>query len=167
MIEMLKKLFDDWNILKQESHFQEQVIGIKERDIIFLRLGQNVGYEQDGKGEEFLRPVVVYKKFNKNMFLGIPLTTKKKENIYHFEFTYTNKRDIVITNSAIISQIKLFDTKRAKYKAGVIGKEDFQKLYKKIMEVTKPEEVTPTEVGEPRRDSIVDIITEKTENYTK
>ena len=164
---MLKKLFDDWNILKQESHFQEQVIGIKERDIIFLRLGQNVGYEQDGKGEEFLRPVVVYKKFNKNMFLGIPLTTKKKENIYHFEFTYTNKRDIKITNSAIISQIKLFDTKRAKYKAGVIGKEDFQKLYKKIMEVTKPEEVTPTEVGEPRRDSIVDIITEKTENYTK
>ena len=67
MIEMLKKLFDDWNILKQESHFQEQVIGIKERDIIFLRLGQNVGYEQDGKGEEFLRPVIVYKKFNKNM----------------------------------------------------------------------------------------------------
>lgn len=160
ILDDIKKLFDSWNILKQKSHINEKVIGIKERDIVFLKMGQNIGYEQDGKGDEFLRPVVIFKRFNKNMFLGIPLTTKKKENIYHFEFTYINKNNHETTNSAIISQIKMFDTKRVKYKSGMISKSDFLKLYEKFMEVTKPEVVTPSKEGEPRRDSI-DVIVSK------
>jgi mRNA interferase MazF len=138
LIESLFSYFDRWNILKKKNAISQKILGIKERDIIFLRMGKNIGYEQDGKGEEFLRPVVIYKKFNKNMFLGIPLTTKKKENIYHFEFTYTNKSKKEITNSAILSQIKVFDTKRAKYKSGVINKEDFLQLHEKLNSIIKP-----------------------------
>lgn len=157
----IKKLFDNWNILKQKSHFDTKIIGIKERDIVFIKMGQNVGYEQDGKGEEFLRPVVIYKKFNKNMFLGIPLTTKQKENIYHFEFSYMNKRGIEVKNSAILSQIKMYDAKRVKYKVGMINKDDFIKLYEKFVEVTKPEVVTPSKEGEPLGDSMDVILSNK------
>jgi hypothetical protein len=82
------------------------------------------------------------------MFLGLPLTTKQKENRFHFEFSYQNKNNITITNSVIISQLKIFDTKRAKYKAGMISKSDFQELYGKMMEVLKPEDVTPAKKQE-------------------
>jgi hypothetical protein len=29
-------------------------------------MGQNIGYETQGKGEEFLRPVLIFRKFSKN-----------------------------------------------------------------------------------------------------
>ena len=155
LLETVIELFEKWNILKQKSNFSKKIIGIKERDILFLKMGQNIGYEQDGKGEEFLRPVVVLKKFNKNMFLGIALTTQKKENVYHFEFQYKNKSDRVITNSAILSQVKMYDTKRVKYKAGMINIEDFKTMYKVFVKVTKPDVVTSSQnEEEPRRDSI-------------
>jgi len=155
LIDTIIELFEKWNILKQKSNFNKKIIGIKERDILFVKMGQNIGYEQDGKGEEFLRPIVVLKKFNKNMFLGIALTTQKKENKYHFEFKYTNKSKKIVINSAILSQVKMYDTKRAKYKSGMISIENFKMMYERFIKVTKPEIVTsPQNEEEPRRDSI-------------
>ena len=155
VIDAVIELFEKWNILKQKSNFDKKIIGIKERDILFVKMGQNIGYEQDGKGEEFLRPVIVFKKFNRNMFLGIALTTQKKENKYHFEFSYVNKSKKSIINSAILSQVKMYDTKRVKYKSGMINIEDFKVMYEKFISVTKPEVVTsPKNEEEPRRDSI-------------
>ena len=31
-----------------------------------------MGFEEDGKNDNFVRPVLVLKKFNNDMFLGIP-----------------------------------------------------------------------------------------------
>jgi mRNA interferase MazF len=147
------KLFEKWNTIKQITHFNNKIIGIKERDILFVNMGQNIGYEQDGKGDEFLRPVVVIKKFNKNMFLGIALTTKTKDNKYHFEFSYQNKSGKIIKNSAILSQVKLYDTKRVKYKSGMISIEEFKKMYRLFNELIEPEIVTSSKnEEEPQRD---------------
>jgi len=89
------------------------------------------------------------------MFLGIALTTQKKENIYHYEFSYTNKSKRTVVNSAILSQIRMYDTKRVKYKSGMINKDDFKTMYEKFIVVTKPEIVTSSKnEEEPRRDSI-------------
>ena len=101
-------------------------------------MGKNIGYEQDGKGDEFLRPVVIYKKFNKNMFLGIPLTTKPKNIKYYFEFEYQTKRHKTVINSAILSQLRVFDTKRIKYKSGVISKVMFESLHKELLKIISP-----------------------------
>lgn len=141
---IFKELFDSWNILKQNRHFNKKTIGIKERDIVFIYMGQNVGYEQDGKGEEFLRPVVITKAFNKDMFLGIALTTKLKEDKYHFKFSFTNKNNTLVNNCAILSQVKFYDTKRIKYKTGTMNINDFKNMYKKFLEVIEPRCVTPT-----------------------
>jgi len=132
-------LFDKWNTKKKERSISKQIIGIKERDIVFLQMGKNIGYEQDGKGAEFLRPVVIYKKYNRNMFLGIPLTTQLKENRYYFTFTYKNRSEKEIQNAALLSQIRVYDTKRVKYKSGVIAKDDFMSLHGKLWEVNKPD----------------------------
>ena len=139
LLEDIKKFFTKWNEKKIDTHLVNTPLGIKERDIVFIKMGKNIGYEQDGKGEEFLRPVVIYKIFNKNLFLGIPLTTQQKEIKYYFEFEYQTKGKKRVLNSAILSQIRVFDTKRVKYKSGVISKQDFEKLHFLLVDIIQPQ----------------------------
>ena len=59
------------------------------------------------------------KKFNNNIFLGIPLSTKNKENPYYIKITIKD-----IPQSAMISQIRIMDTKRLDEKIGYISRKD-------------------------------------------
>jgi mRNA-degrading endonuclease toxin of MazEF toxin-antitoxin module len=136
MIENILKLLDKWHIKKKQNVKHSKSLNFKERDIFFLSIGENIGYEQNGKGDEFLRPVIIYKKFNNNQFLAIPLTSKEKSSKYYFEFQY--KKDI--KSYAILSQIRVFDAKRLKYKSGYINKDDFKKLIKKTTLIVTPQE---------------------------
>jgi len=160
MIDKILNLLDSWNIKKKKIVQNKKTIFVKERDILFINMGQNIGVEQDGKGEEFLRPVIVYKKFNNNMFLGIPLTSTLKDNRYYFLFEFQSKTDGIRQNSAILSQIRTFDTKRVKFKLGFINKKDFSELHEKLLECIKPNDVVTPHIkwGESRRN--ID------ENYT-
>ncbi len=125
------KSFDMWNSQKKHLENQDKLIGFSQYEIVFMKIGVNIGFEQDGKGEDFLRPVLVYKKFNNQVFLGIPLTSKAKNNQFHFEFEYKKDKK----SFAILSQLKLFDIKRAKYKDGKISKNDFIKLQDKLLKL--------------------------------
>jgi len=136
MIDKILNLLDSWNIKKKKIVQNKKTIFIKERDILFINMGQNIGVEQDGKGTEFLRPVIVYKKFNQKQFLGIALTSQEKFGKYYFQFQYLPSKK----SYAILSQVRVFDTKRVRYKSGVIDKNNFYKLHKNLVEV-----VTPTE----------------------
>jgi mRNA interferase MazF len=89
-----------------------------------------VGDEENGKGGQFRRPVLVFKKFNNNIFWGIPMSTKNKENPYYIKVLL---KDVV--QSAIISQLRILDTKRLDYKIGYVSKTDFDLIKNKIMEV--------------------------------
>jgi len=81
------------------------------REVWFASLGINIGFEQDGKGDKFLRPIIVLKKFNNEVLWAIPTTTKNKNGPY-FRFDQGNN-DFV---TAIISQLRLMDSKRLEYK---------------------------------------------------
>jgi len=128
--------FDIWNDKKQSIDKKNKWIHCNERDVLFLNVGKNIGNEQYGKGEEFLRPVLVYKKFNSRTFLGIPLSLKQKDGSYYFSFNYT--KDIIST--ANFSQMKTFDVKRAKYRSGTMNENDFIILSEKLVDLLK---VTP------------------------
>jgi hypothetical protein len=65
---MSDELFDNWNHLKKEANSKKTMIGFNQFEIVFMKVGKNIGFEQDGKGNEFLRPVLVYKKFNNRVF---------------------------------------------------------------------------------------------------
>ncbi|MCK4387059.1 MAG: type II toxin-antitoxin system PemK/MazF family toxin [Candidatus Pacebacteria bacterium] len=124
---MVKKDFGKWISAKEKIHNKKQGVFFHEREIWFCSLGLNVGFEQDGKGNDFLRPVVVFKKFNNDIFLGIPLTKKDKNGKYYFDF-YLNKK---LKSVAILSQIRLIDSKRLLYRRKeVISKTDFEKMKK-------------------------------------
>jgi len=131
---MEKETFNKWNILKQEIENKKEGGMFKERDIFYINMGKNIGFEQDGKGEKFLRPVLIFKKFNNLIFLGIPLTSKiKKHSKFYFEFCFKEES----ASFAILSQIRLFDWKRLERKIGMINKSNFIELKKAFIEIIK------------------------------
>lgn len=83
-----KKDFDEWNIQKKKIDNFENKKTFHEREIWFIKIGENIGFEQNGKGREFLRPIIVYKKFSKNVFLGIPLTRADKKGKFYNNFNF-------------------------------------------------------------------------------
>jgi len=123
-----KKDFDKWNVQKKITHNSENKKTFHEQEIWFVKIGENIGFEQDGKGDEFLRPVIVYKKFSKNVFLGIPLTKAIKENKFYKVFSFHGEK-----SNAILSQIRLFDSKRLKYKVGKMSDNDYNDVKEKLI----------------------------------
>ena len=81
----MNKDFDDWNELKNkyESH-NNQIF--EENEIWWASIGVNIGFESCGKNSNFNRPVLILKKFNKFIFLGIPLSSKIKQGKYYYNF---------------------------------------------------------------------------------
>ncbi len=123
------KKYNEWNEIKKSISNQDKRLIFKVREVFWIKVGQNVGYETDGKGENFLRPVLVLRKFSKDTFLGIPLTTSKKDDMFHYEFILNSNNKV---NYANLSQIKLFDAKRVENKLGTISIDDFEKLKGKL-----------------------------------
>jgi len=129
----MEKDYKKWHQKKEVINKVEPRPFFHEREIWFCYLGANVGFEQDGNGEDFLRPVLIIRKFNNEIFWGIPLTksnkkTKKKSEKYYFSFCFTPNTKSV----AILSQIRLIDARRLAYIAGEMDKKDFVELIKKL-----------------------------------
>ncbi|MFA5830364.1 MAG: type II toxin-antitoxin system PemK/MazF family toxin [Candidatus Paceibacterota bacterium] len=118
-----EKDFDVWNGKKKNIHKTPDALYFREREIWWVSIGVNVGFEEDGKNEYFTRPVLVLKKFSKNVFVGIPLSTTKKEGKYYFKFSFLDNE-----STALLSQIRLFDTRRLKDKMGKLKNEVFQQI---------------------------------------
>ena len=123
----MKKNFDKWHSEKRAIHNDKKRPFFHEREIWFSSLGENIGFEQDGAGNDFLRPVIIIKKFNNDIFWCVPLTTKDKTEKHYFRFVSDN-----LTSTAIISQMRVLDAKRLQYKRGYLDKKDFGEIKKKI-----------------------------------
>jgi len=128
---MAFKDYNLWHKLKTWLHNEKPRVFFHEREIWFCFLGSNIGFEQDGHGDKFLRPVIIVKKFNNEIFLGAPLSETDKKGIYYFHFSFTQG----VKSNAILSQIRLLDAKRLKYKAGDISVGDFAELKDKLRQL--------------------------------
>lgn len=127
------KRFRAWHKLKYRiSHNSDLPLGYKERDIWWLSLGHNVGVEEDGKGEMFNRPVLVVRGFSKYLFWGVPLSTTDKTGKYYHSFVVGGK-----VSTALLSQMRVFDTRRLISKYGMIGAKDFNTIKFKLIEFLK------------------------------
>jgi mRNA interferase MazF len=125
-----EKDFDVWNNEKKNIHKAIDSLYFREREIWWVSIGVNVGFEEDGKNEYFARPLLVLKKFSKNVFVGIPLSTTKKERKYYFKFSFLQQE-----STALLSQIRLFDTRRLKDKMGKLENEVFQHIRKEVKNI--------------------------------
>ncbi len=84
----------------QSRHF-------KERDIWWASVGENIGFEEDDKGDDFLRPIIILRKFSRDLVLVVPLSKTNKEGKYYFKFKCNEKE-----SNALLSQIKSIDSSR-------------------------------------------------------
>ena len=124
----MQKDFDKWGKKKIVINDSEKIPFFHKKEIWFCFLGANVGFEQDCRGEDFQRPVVIIKKFNNEIFWAIPLSKTKKNGKYYFSFSFNDK----ITSVAILSQIKLMDAHRLSRKIGDMNNQDFESLIEKL-----------------------------------
>ena len=124
--------YDNWNEVKKDIQDLEDKIFFKERDIFWAKLGQNIGFEQNGKGTEFTRPILVVKKYSKNMMLAIPLSTTIRDGSFFFKFDFKDK-----VSTALLVQNRLLSSKRLVKKIGKIDEENFIKLKEKLIDLIK------------------------------
>ena len=86
------KDFDGWIRVKESLHFEGTFRSIKEGEIWWCSVGENVGVEVNGKQELFLRPVLIMKKLSRFGFMAIPLTSKKNMKVHGILDLYSRTR---------------------------------------------------------------------------
>ena len=124
--------YDKWNQVKKETQIDKKLRLFKQRDIFFIKMGQNIGYEQNGKGNNFVRPIVILKKITNNMFIGIPLSSQIKSGSWFYQFEFKSKNKST-KNIAIIPQLKMYSSQRLLNKIGVMPKNSFIELKQKVV----------------------------------
>lgn len=118
------KRFLEWVGLKEKLHHQNHRPPLfKEAEVWWCYIGENIGIEVNGKGNQFTRPVVIFKKYDKYSFLGLPLSTKLKVGTWYAPVRFGEKDQIVV-----LSQGRVFDYRRLKEKVGELEEEEFKKV---------------------------------------
>lgn len=105
------QLFTNWTKKKISHHVDRQPTNFyfREKEIWWAALGQNVGYEMNGKHELFERPILILKKYSGGMCFVLPCTTQIKDDNPWFQYPI----QIDDTPSALnLSQGKILSSKR-------------------------------------------------------
>lgn len=126
----MEKNFDEWSIFKKDLNNTHKTPTFTQREIWWCSIGVNIGHEEDGKNKFFNRPVLIIRKFNNHIFLGVPLTTKIKENKFYHSIHFHG-----CNQSAMLSQLRVWEGRRLTHKMGKITKEQFSEIRKKIKEM--------------------------------
>ena len=110
------KQFNRWHIQKEFIDNNKKAPRFHEREIWWASIGLNIGDEEDGKNDQFERPVLVINlhtsevcnRFNSEIAWIIPMSTKLKDNPYYF-LTYDKDNNGF---SLMLSQMRVISTKR-------------------------------------------------------
>lgn len=96
---------------------------LREGELWWCAVGENVGIEVNGKSRDFTRPVIVTKKFGRLGFLGIPTSTRKRDGSWYVSFMHKG-----VEETAMLSQVRVFSYKRLHAKMGELDGADFQNV---------------------------------------
>jgi len=118
------KRFVEWTKLKIKIHISKRVIYFREGEIWWASLGANIGHEQDGKNQNFERPILVLRKFNQYVLWVVPLTSQSKENnVYYYHYELGREKYAVV-----LTQLRLISSKRLLRRIGMFPMEDYEKV---------------------------------------
>lgn len=125
----MQKDFTAWHKSKTDIDSSIDRAFFHQREVWWCSIGSNVGFEQDGKGKNFARPVLILKGFSKEVFLCVPLTTKLKEGRYYHFIDVGDG----IPRKVILSQVRLLDSKRLQEKIATVDEIQFSKIKKAVI----------------------------------
>ncbi len=129
---LVQKDFEGWHTRKSSIHSSGVRPNFHAREVWFISMGVNIGFEQDGKGSDYLRPVLVVRKFDKETFWGVALTSRSKSGVHYFTFSHRGGGRLSTAN---LSQLKLIDSKRLRYQVGAISEDNFIELKKRLIDL--------------------------------
>ncbi len=122
------KDFDKWNeIIKTiNSKNSDREIFFREQEIWWCSMGVNIGSEIDGKNELFERPVIIIRRFNKDILLVAPITSNLKDQVFRIPIRCgKTESQIILTQCRIISSKRLLRrigcAKQNVYQASLLG----------------------------------------------
>ena len=117
------KDFERWHILKCEIDANRNVPVFSEREIWWCSIGTNVGSEEDGKNDRFERPVLIVRKFNHDMFWGLPITSSLREGLFFYPIYLDGQ-----IRTILLSHLRLFSPKRFRKYMGCIKSSEFKEV---------------------------------------
>ena len=124
----MQKDFDGWNEQKKRTHERPRALFYHDRELWWCTLGVNVGSEQDGSGGEYRRPILVLKGLGPDTCLAIPLTTSARTHPLRPSIGKVEGKDA----HALLSQMRVIDTKRLVRKIGYLDKTIFEEIRKTV-----------------------------------
>lgn len=121
------KNFDKWNEEKKKIDVGTFRRFYHVREIWWCYLGENIGYEHNGTGMNFTRPVLVVKTVSRDSCLIIPLTSSSSSHKMRIR--------IDDKSSVVVSQIRIVDVKRFSSRICKLKKDIFDEITKAIREM--------------------------------
>jgi len=122
-----KKDFNGWIRLKAKLHFMGRLRNIKDGDIWWCAVGENVGAEINGKSKTFARPMLVVRKLSRFNFIGVPLTSQTHSGSWYVDFVFRGIREV-----AVVSQVRNVSVFRLYNKMGAISDNDLGIIREKL-----------------------------------
>jgi mRNA interferase MazF len=96
---------------------------VKERDLWWVSIGENVGSEMSGKSELFSRPALVLKKLSRGIYLIAPTTTREKEGTWYVPIRQEGR-----VMRVCLHQVRVIDYRRLSTRLGIVDEEDFKRV---------------------------------------
>jgi mRNA-degrading endonuclease toxin of MazEF toxin-antitoxin module len=110
----LTEKHSDWSRIKLKLDLnQKSPLYVSEGQVWWCQIGQNLGVEINGRNKHdenkkvFFRAVLVFKKYNKNQGLIIPLSETSREGKFYASFKFRGT-----ISTALLSQARTIDFKR-------------------------------------------------------
>lgn len=130
LLDSVLKLFVGWTKLKVKTHIKEREFYFYERQIWWASLGQNIGREQNGKNTNFERPILIFKKFNKDTLWAIPASSKIKAGRYYKNY-HLDENEFSLN----LSQLRLISSKRLLRLSGEISRDEYEMIKNRVREL--------------------------------
>jgi len=125
------KDFNKWNEKKKNIHQKNFVPFFHTREVWWCCLGLNVGFEQDGSGQEYYRPVLILKGMSRYTFVAIPLTSSLDQHKLRFPIGRVEGKEA----RGLLSQIRVLDAKRLVRKVGYLDQAIFDGIKKAVKDM--------------------------------
>src|SRR5579864_908963 len=117
---------DTWNTLKKQLTASPKPPRLfREQEIWWCSIGLNVGHEVYGKGVQFTRPVLVFKKKSHSTFIRIPLSTRIKERPDYHVIEFSG-----VKSALLLGEVRNFDVRRLANRMGKLSDPKFADIEK-------------------------------------
>ena len=122
----MEKDFDKWNERKKIVHKRTDVPFFHARELWWCALGVNIGFEQDGSGVEYYRPILILKGMSRYTCFVLPLTTSVSPHQLRPSVGVVEGK----VARVLLSQMRLIDARRLIRKIGYLDGKIFREIRK-------------------------------------